>query len=174
MAVSGCEETFEAARPVLELLGRGVNYVGPDEVARLVKICHNVFLGVVTQAMAEVTILAQKGGASRAGFLSFLNDSVLGSTFSRYKTPAMVNLDFTPTFTLPLLRKDFDLGLTAARTLEVPMPLASSAANIVTAAIGAGYRFEDFAVLIEEQGRASGLVLESEDAEVDDGLGERE
>jgi len=170
MAVSGDEETFEAARPVLELLGKGVSYVGPGEVARLVKICHNVYLGVVIQSLAEITVLAQKGGASRAGFLSFMNDSVMGSTFSRYKTPALVNLDFTPTFTLPLLRKDFDLGLAAARQLEVPMPVASAAANLVAAAIGAGYRYEDFAVLIEEQAHSSGLRLEPEGVEVDDGL----
>jgi 3-hydroxyisobutyrate dehydrogenase-like beta-hydroxyacid dehydrogenase len=172
MAVSGREETFEAARPVLEVLGRSVSYVGPDEVARLVKICHNVFLGVVIQSLAEITVLAQKGGATRAGFLSFMNDSVMGSAFSRYKTPALVNLDFTPTFTLPLLRKDFDLGLAAARTLEVPMPLASATATLVAAAIGAGYRYEDFAVLIEEQANASGLDLEPEGVEIDDGLGQ--
>jgi len=76
----------------------------------LVKICHNMFLGVVTQCMAEITVLAEKGGIERSAFLEFLNDSVMGSTFSRYKTPAFVNLDFTPSFTPVLLRKDFDLG----------------------------------------------------------------
>ena len=58
-----------------------------------------MLLGVVTQAMAEITVLAERGGVSRAAFLDFLNDSVMGSTFTRYKTPAFVNLDFTPTFT---------------------------------------------------------------------------
>ena len=56
-------------------------------------------LGVVAQCMAEITVLAEKGGVARADFLEFLNDSVMGSTFTRYKSPAYVNLDFTPTFT---------------------------------------------------------------------------
>ncbi len=170
MAVSGPAAAFEDAKPLLELLGRGVTHVGPDETARLVKICHNVFLGVVTQSLAEITVLAEKGGTSRAAFLEFLNNSVMGSTFTRYKSPALVNLDFTPTFTMPLLQKDFDLGLAAARELEAPMPVASAAAALVASAIGAGHRTEDFATLLLEQARRSGIELKPEDVEVDDGL----
>jgi 3-hydroxyisobutyrate dehydrogenase-like beta-hydroxyacid dehydrogenase len=170
LAVSGPREVFDRAEPILRELGRGVTYVGEDEVARLVKICHNVFLGVVSQSLAEITVLAEKGGVRRAAFLEFLNNSVLGSVFSQYKTPALVNLDFTPTFTMPLLRKDFDLGLAAARTLEAPMPVASAAAQLVASAVGAGLVEEDFAALILEQARRSGLVLKSEEASIDDGL----
>ena len=170
LAVSGSRETYAAAEPLLALFGARVTYVGEDEVARLVKICHNVLLGVTIQALSEVTVLAEKGGASRAAFLEFMNHSVLGSMFTRYKTPALVNLDFTPTFTMPLLLKDFDLGLTAAHDLQAPMPVASAAAALVASALGAGYRTEDFAAVILEQARRSGITLASEDAEVDDGL----
>jgi 3-hydroxyisobutyrate dehydrogenase-like beta-hydroxyacid dehydrogenase len=171
LAVSGSRAAFDAVLPLLSLLGRAVTYVGEDEVARLVKIAHNVFLGVVTQSLAEITVLAEKGGASRAAFLDFLNNSVMGSVFSRYKTPAFVNLDFTPTFTNPLLLKDFDLGLGAARDLEAPMPLAAATAALVASAVGAGYRTEDFGTLLIEQARRAGLALEPENVPVDDGLG---
>ncbi|GHJ38486.1 3-hydroxyisobutyrate dehydrogenase [Streptomyces sp. TS71-3] len=170
VAVSGPRPVFDQVEPLLGLLGRGVTYVGQGEVARLVKIAHNVFLGVVTQSLAEITVLAEKGGVSRAAFLEFLNDSVMGSVFTRYKSPALVNLDFRPTFTMPLLRKDFDLGLEAARELEVPMPVASATAQLVAGAIGAGQVDEDFATLILEQARRSGLDIEAEDASMDDGL----
>jgi 3-hydroxyisobutyrate dehydrogenase len=170
LAVSGSRKTFAAAEPLLALFGARVTYVGEDEVARLVKICHNVLLGVTIQALSEVTVLAEKGGASRAAFLEFINHSVLGSMFTRYKSPALVNLDFTPTFTMPLLLKDFDLGLAAAHDLEAPMPVASVAAALVASALGAGYRTEDFASLILEQARRSGITLASENAEVNDGL----
>jgi 3-hydroxyisobutyrate dehydrogenase-like beta-hydroxyacid dehydrogenase len=171
LAVSGPREAHDEVLPLLELLGSGVTYVGEGEVARLVKICHNVFLGVVIQSLAEITLLAQRGGTSREAFLDFLNDSVMGSTFSRYKTPALVNLDFTPTFTNPLLLKDFDLGLEAGRKLGVPMPVAALAAQLVASAIGAGHDKDDFATLILEQARRSGIELEPEDADVSDGLG---
>lgn len=170
LAVSGPRESFDEVEPLLRLLGRGVTYVGEDEVARLVKICHNVFLGVVIQSLSEITLLAERGGTSRAAFLEFLNDSVMGSTFTRYKSPALVNLDFAPTFTMPLLSKDFDLGLAAAHDLEVPMPLAAAAAQLVASAVGAGHRDVDFAALILEQARRSGLDIAPENVPVDDGL----
>lgn len=170
LAVSGPRDAFDEVQPLLACLGRGVTYVGEGEVARLVKICHNVFLGVVMQSLVEITLLAEQGGTTRAAFLEFLNDSVMGSTFSRYKSPALVNLDFTPTFTMPLLSKDFDLGLAAAHDLAVPMPLAAAAAQLVASAVGAGHVDEDFATLILEQARRSGVTLQSEHVAVDDGL----
>ena len=170
LAVSGPEDAFNDTEHLLNALGHGVTYVGDGEVARLVKICHNVFLGVVTQSLAEITVLAEQGGASREAFLAFLNNSVMGSTFTRYKTPALVNLDFTPTFTNLLLRKDFELGMEASRELGVPMPMAALASELVASAIGAGHTEEDFATLLLEQARRSGVTLKPENVVVDDGL----
>lgn len=170
LVASGPREAFDQVAPLLDLLGAGVTYVGDGEKARLAKICHNLMLGVVAQCMAEITVLAEKGGMSRAAFLDFLNNSVMGSMFTRYKTPAYVNLDFTPTFTPILLRKDFDLGMQAARELDVPMPVAAAAQQMIQALIGSGHTEEDFAALLEQQARASGLELISEEADIDEGL----
>jgi 3-hydroxyisobutyrate dehydrogenase len=170
VAASGPRAAFDAAEPLLAEFGRGVTYVGEGEAARLVKIAHNVFLGVVIQSLAEITVLAERGGVSREAFLDFLNDSVLGSTFTRYKSPALVNLDFHPTFTNVLLRKDLQLGLSAGKQLDVPMPLAAAADMLVAQAIGAGYTDDDFATLVLEQARRSGYQIEPENVPVDDGL----
>ena len=170
VAASGPRTAFDAAEPLLAEFGRGVTYVGEGEAARLVKIAHNVFLGVVIQSLTEITVLAERGGVSRAAFLEFLNDSVLGSTFTRYKTPALVNLDFHATFTNVLLRKDLQLGLSAGKRLDVPMPLAAAADMLVAQAIGAGYTEDDFATLVLEQARRSGYEIEPENVPVDDGL----
>jgi 3-hydroxyisobutyrate dehydrogenase len=170
MVASGPRDAFDQVAPLLDLLGAGVTYVGDGEKARLAKICHNLMLGVVAQCMAEITVLAEKGGMSRAAFLEFLNDSVMGSMFTRYKTPAYVNLDFTPTFTPLLLRKDFDLGFETARELDVPMPVAAAAQQAIQALIGSGHTDEDFAALLEQQALASGLDLVSEESDVDEGL----
>ena len=168
---SGPKPAFDAARPFLEMIAPAASYVGDGELARIVKICHNVFLGVVTQSLAEITVLAQKAGVPRHAFLDFINQSVMGSTFSRYKTPAFVNLDFKVTFTPTLLRKDLDLGLDAARRYGVPMPLASITRDVVQTLIGRGMADEDFAKLLVMQAEASGLKLESEHVAVSDGLG---
>jgi 3-hydroxyisobutyrate dehydrogenase len=167
---SGPKAAFDAALPHLELIAPAASYVGEGELARIVKICHNVYLGVVIQSLAEITILAQKAGVPRHAFLDFMNQSVMGSTFSRYKTPALVNLDFKVTFTPKLLRKDLDLGLDAAKRYEVPMPLASATRDIVQTLIGHGMDDEDFAKLLVLQAQASGLTLEPENVPVGDGL----
>ena len=167
---SGPKGAFDAALPYLKMIAPAASYVGEGELSRIVKICHNVFLGVVTQSLAEITVLAQKAGVPRHAFLDFINQSVMGSTFSRYKTPALVNLDFSVTFTPALLRKDLDLGLDAGRRFGVPMPLASLTRDIVQTLIGYGMTEEDFAKLIVLQAQASGLELEPENVPVGDGL----
>jgi 3-hydroxyisobutyrate dehydrogenase len=172
VVVSGPAAAWEAARPYLELFGAGATYVGEGDVARLVKICHNLMLGVVAQSLAEITVLAEKGGVSRAAFLEFLNKSVMGSMFTRYKTPAIVNLDFTPTFTPALLFKDFHLGFEAAEKHGVPMPVAAAAQQAVQALMGFGYEDTDFMALLELEARASSLQLEPENVPVSDGLQE--
>jgi 3-hydroxyisobutyrate dehydrogenase-like beta-hydroxyacid dehydrogenase len=168
---SGPRRAFDAALPFLRMIAPAASYVGEGELARIVKICHNVFLGVVTQSLAEITVLAQKAGVPRHAFLEFMNDSVMGSTFSRYKTPAFVNLDFKVTFTPELLRKDLDLGLDAGRRFGVPMPLASLTRDIVQMMIGRGMVDQDFAQLLVLQAQASGVALAPEGVPVDDGLG---
>jgi 3-hydroxyisobutyrate dehydrogenase-like beta-hydroxyacid dehydrogenase len=168
---SGPKRAFDAALPTLKLIAPAASYVGEGELARIVKICHNVFLGVVTQSLAEITVLAQKAGVPRHAFLDFINQSVMGSTFSRYKTPAFVNLDFKVTFTPKLLRKDLDLGLDAGRRFEVPMPLASLTRDAVQTLIGRGMTEEDFAQLLLLQAEASGIKLSAENVAVSDGLG---
>jgi 3-hydroxyisobutyrate dehydrogenase-like beta-hydroxyacid dehydrogenase len=171
--VSGPKAAYDKARPYLDMMGVGSSYVGEGELARIAKICHNVMLGVVIQCLSEITVLAQKAGMPRHAFLDFLNKSVMGSMFTRYKTPALVSLDFKITFTPQLLRKDLDLGLDAARTFQVPMPLASITRDLVQSLIGNGLDDGDFAKLIVQQARASGLQLQSENAPVDDGLSPR-
>ena len=168
--VSGPRAAYDTALPYLDALGQGSSYVGEGELARMVKICHNVFLGAVIQSLVEVTVLAEKGGVKRHAFLDFINKSVMGSTFTRYKSPSLVRLDFTPTFTPPLLKKDLDLGLDAADKTGVAMPLTALTREIVQSLIGRGHVEDDFATLLLQQADASGLKLVKEDVAVDDGL----
>ncbi len=170
IVASGPKAAFEMSEQLLNVIGEGVTYVGEGELARMVKICHNVLLGVVTQSLAEITVLAEKGGVPRHALLDFINKSVVGSMFTRYKSPAFVNLDWTPTFTAPLLRKDMDLGLSAGEKLGVTMPVATATREMVQQTIDAGRVDCDFGILLELQAAASGVQLQPENVEVDDGL----
>jgi 3-hydroxyisobutyrate dehydrogenase len=170
VVASGPRDAFDAVSPYFSAIGQGVSYVGEGELSRIAKICHNVMLGVVIQSLAEITVLAQKAGMQRHAFLDFLNKSVMGSTFTRYKAPALVNLDFHVTFTPELLRKDIDLGLSAGKEFGVPMPLASITRDMVQTLIGHGFADQDFSTLLLLEAKAAGIELKPENVPVGDGL----
>jgi 3-hydroxyisobutyrate dehydrogenase-like beta-hydroxyacid dehydrogenase len=158
LAVSGAASTFRRAKPYLDEIAGTVVYAGEEEQSRLVKLCHNLYLGMLVQALIEVISLAEKGGTSRAAFLEFLNGTVVSSDWVRMRTEALVNSDWTPTFTTELLRKDFDLGLGTARSLEVPMPVGSAVYQLIQSAIGTGSRDVDFLSLYEQQAAGAGIA----------------
>jgi 3-hydroxyisobutyrate dehydrogenase len=177
--ISGAETACKTAMPFLEAIApQGVSYVGEGELARVCKIAHNVMLGVVIENLIEITLLANKMGVPRQAFLAFMNNSVMGSMFTRYKSPALVNLDWTTTFTPELLRKDIDLGLSLGREWDVPMPVTAAAREVLQSHFGAatlksnpdGYLQQDFAALMETMALASGMKLTSENKNVPTGL----
>jgi 3-hydroxyisobutyrate dehydrogenase-like beta-hydroxyacid dehydrogenase len=157
IVASGPVEVFERARPYLDAMTRVAVYAGAGEQSRLVKLCHNLYLGMMVEALVEVVTLAEKGGTSRAAFLEFFNSSALTSDWIRRRSPELARRDWTLTFTNELLRKDFDLGLGEARQLEVPMPAGSTVYQLIQAAIGHGLRNEDFLSLYGMRARAAGL-----------------
>jgi len=177
--VSGTEGACKTIMPMMEAIApAGVSYVGEGELARICKIAHNVMLGVVIENLIEITLLANKMGVPRHAFLAFMNNSVMGSMFTRYKSPALVNLDWTTTFTPELLRKDMDLGLGLGREWDVPMPVTAAAREVLqnhfgTAILQANpeaYLEKDFAAMMETMALASGMKLESENKNVPTGL----
>jgi 3-hydroxyisobutyrate dehydrogenase len=177
--VSGPEEAFVEIKPALLIIaGRGAAYAGAGELARMCKIAVNLLLAVVNENMMEVTLLAQKAGVPRHAFLEFLNNSVMGSVFTRYKTPALVNLDWTTTFPPTGMRKDMDLGLSIARELGMPMPVTSAVREVLQSHFGAAqlrpdpaaYLQKDFSALLETLALLAGVKLESENVAVSDGL----
>ena len=177
--VSGPEAACKVVTPMIEVFApKGVSYVGEGELARICKIAHNVMLGVVIENLIEITLLANKMGVPRHAFLSFMNNGVMGSMFTAYKSPALVNLDWTTTFTPELLRKDLDLGLALGREWDVPMPVTAATREVLQAHIGAAmlkpdakeYLEKDFATLMESMATASGMKLESENKNVPSGL----
>jgi 3-hydroxyisobutyrate dehydrogenase len=177
--VSGPRDAYDKVKPLLTTIApRGAAYAGEGELARMCKIAVNLMLAVINENMMEVTLLAQKAGVPRHAFLEFLNNSAVGSIFTRYKTPALVNLDWTTTFHPAGMRKDIDLGLSIARELGMPMPVTAATREVLQGHFGAAtlqpdpdaYLMKDFAALFETIALLAGVKLESENVAVSDGL----
>jgi 3-hydroxyisobutyrate dehydrogenase len=176
---SGPESAFRKMEDMMKVVApKGVSYVGEGELARICKIAHNVMLGVVIENLIEITLLTNKLGVPRHAFLAFLNNGVMGSMFTAYKSPALVNLDWTTTFTPELLRKDLDLGLELAREMDVPMPVTAATREVLQSHFGAAtlqknpeeYLQKDFAALMETMALAAGMRLLPENKPVPTGL----
>ena len=171
MVSSGPKDLYSSVEPYLQAMARKVMWVGEGELARVWKIAHNTMFGVVIQNLCEITVLAEKAGIPRHVFLESINDSVLGSMYTRYKTPMLTNLTFEQvTFTPKLLLKDMDLGLSAARAHGVTMPTAAATRESVARMVGRGYDDVDFAVLLVETAKDAGLELKPENVKMSDGL----
>ncbi|GAC1390086.1 MAG: NAD(P)-dependent oxidoreductase [Variovorax sp.] len=171
VVASGPKPLYDQAQPYLQAMARKVMWVGEGELARIWKIAHNTMFGVIIQNLCEITVLAEKAGIPRHVFLESINDSVLGSMYTRYKTPMLSNLSFDQvTFTPKLLLKDMDLGLGTARAYGVAMPAAAATRESVARMVGRGHEDIDFAVLLLETARDAGLELTPDNVKMSDGL----
>jgi 3-hydroxyisobutyrate dehydrogenase len=170
-AVSGPEEVFDGVVDLFEQLGKSATWVGEGELSRLVKLGHNLFVAAVMQALVEALTLAEKGGVKRSAFLDFINNSAIGSMFTRYKAPTLANLDYEPRFTATGLLKDVDLGLAETRRLGVPLTLIGLMRPLLQSVVGHGWAEDDFNRLLDLQALASDLQLKSENVVIDNGLG---
>ncbi|SMC81393.1 NAD(P)-dependent oxidoreductase [Polynucleobacter kasalickyi] len=171
MVSSGPKELYDTVEPYFQAISRKCMWIGEGELARVWKIAHNTMFGVVIQNLCEITVLAEKAGIPRHLFLESINDSVLGSMYTRYKTPVMTNLTFDQvTFTPELLLKDMDLGMAAAKAHGVAMPSAAATRESIARMVGRGYGDIDFSVLLVETAKDAGLELKSENKVVSDGL----
>lgn len=161
--ISGDEAAQDVTEELLGHIGRAVWRAGDAAQANVVKLCVNALLAVTMQSVAEIAVLADRAGVSRAALMAFLNDSAVGSPFTRYKTANVVELEFPPTFTPEGQRKDVRLALDLSHELEVPMPVLNTTevafSRLVSGGLGEG---RDFAALILEVARDAGYELTAE------------
>ena len=122
--------------------------MGDAEHSRTLKLAINAGLAVTAQIMAELIVFGENSGIERATLLHAMGESVLGSPFVRYKTPALVAHDYSATFTTNLLIKDLQLALDVARSAELSLPVIELVNSLTHLASTKGYGENDFASLL--------------------------
>lgn len=148
LIVSGDESDVEAARPVLELIGPTMTYVGPGEAARVVKLAVNVLLAGTAALLAEIVVLAEAWDIDRSVLITVLQRSAVGSPFIAYKAPSLMARDYDATFTLAMVLKDLGLARDAAESVSVPMPVAELVARESLEGCEEGLAALDFMALL--------------------------
>jgi 3-hydroxyisobutyrate dehydrogenase-like beta-hydroxyacid dehydrogenase len=145
--VSGPAEAIERVGPILLAIGRSVHVVGEAEEARIVKLAVNLVIGGIAELLAEALVLGEASGVSRRALLEVMGDSAAGAPFVKYKTEALLNDDFSATFTTALMEKDVDLMLEAAEEAGVELPIAAHLKELLQATAADGYAGHDFMAL---------------------------
>jgi len=120
---SGDEKAYEAAKPLLELLGKKHHYLGDGDQARYLKLAINLMLAVTAAMFGEAMALASKGQVDWRQAVAVMNDSVIASPLIGYKAHMVAERDFTPMFTVSQMAKDLDLALAAAHEVHVAAPV---------------------------------------------------
>ena len=155
--VSGDEEAFARTETLLRDIGPNVFYVGPGEEARVLKLALNLMIAGNAQLIAEALVLGEANGLDRAKMLEVMGASAAGSPFVKYKSAALVQDDFTATFTGYAMWKDLAMALAAAHDASAPLPVTATIQQLIEGCIGSGWGELDLMALLPRLRREAGL-----------------
>ena len=165
LMVAGTRETFERLKTLLEdfsdhpVTGQGhkVTYVGENGLALVMKIATNSNLAVQMLAFSEAVLLAEKSGIARQTAVDVLTHSAIASPMVQYRGPFVLKLPETAWFDVNMMQKDMLLALELGRQVDVPLPTAAAANEMLTSARAIGLVHEDFAVMFDALAKMSGV-----------------
>jgi 3-hydroxyisobutyrate dehydrogenase len=136
--VGGSEAGFEAARPVLSVLGNDIVYLGPSGSGVLMKLINNFICGVQLASLAEGLSLIEAGGLDRDKALAVLTNGAPGSPLVKSASTRSASGDPTINFYLRLMAKDITYAMAEGAARGVPMQTAAAGLAVFQHAIDAG------------------------------------
>ncbi|ARF56998.1 2-hydroxy-3-oxopropionate reductase [Streptomyces gilvosporeus] len=158
--VGGDKADFDAARPVLEAVGKTVVHCGPHGAGQTVKAANQLIVAVNLEAVAEAVVFLEKSGVDLAAALEVLGGGLAGSTVLARKKATLLARDYTPGFKLELHHKDMGNALDAARTVGAPLPVGAVAAQLIASAVARGDGALDHSALLRGVELLSGYGVE--------------
>ncbi|WP_410586900.1 2-hydroxy-3-oxopropionate reductase [Amycolatopsis sp. lyj-23] len=156
--VGGADDDFEAARPILDALGKTIVHVGPHGAGQVVKAANQLVVGGTYGLIAEAVVLLEASGVDAATGLDVLAGGLAGSRILELKRKSMVDRQFAPGFRIDLHHKDMGIALAAARQADVALPLTGLVAQLVAAGRAMGYGSLDHSALLKVVEQLSGRV----------------
>ncbi|NLU72727.1 2-hydroxy-3-oxopropionate reductase [Streptomyces sp. HNM0575] len=158
--VGGEQETFDAAKPVLEALGKTIVLCGPHGSGQTVKAANQLVVAVNIEALAEAVVFLEKSGVDLAAALDVLGGGLAGSAVLARKKGAVLSGDFRPGFKVDLHHKDMGIVTDAARDVGAAVPAGALLAQLVAALRQQGDGGLDHSALVRGVRRLSGEKTE--------------
>jgi 3-hydroxyisobutyrate dehydrogenase len=154
--VGGPAAAFEAARPILENMGKAVIYAGGAGMGQAAKICNNMILGATMVATAEAFVLAEKLGLDAQTFFD-ISSKASGQSWSMTSycpVPGPVpsspaNREYQGGFASGLMLKDLKLALAAATAAGASVPMGAQAEALYQIFANNGGESQDFSAIVK-------------------------
>jgi 2-hydroxy-3-oxopropionate reductase len=154
--VGGSEEDFQAARPVLDVVGKTIVHVGPNGAGQTVKAANQLLVAANIQALAEALVFLEAYGVDTRAAVSVLGGGLAGSKVLEMKKDNMLDRSFEPGFRIELHDKDLGIVISAAREVGVVIPLGALLAQLMASAKAVGDGGLDHSALLRGVERLSG------------------
>ena len=136
--VGGEAADFEAAKPVLDAVGKTVVHVGPAGAGQTVKAANQLIVAGNIELVAEAIVFLEAYGVDMKAALEVLGGGLAGSTVLARKGASMLAGEFNPGFRLQLHNKDLGIVQSAAREAGVVIPLGAVVSELVAAMVARG------------------------------------
>jgi 2-hydroxy-3-oxopropionate reductase len=161
--VGGEPEDVEAARPVLDALGKTIVHVGPAGSGQTVKAANQLIVAANIQVLAEAVVFLEAYGVDTKAALEVLGGGLAGSTVLQRKGTNMLTREFAPGFRLALHHKDLGIVTSAAREAGVVIPLGAVVSQLVAALVARGDGGLDHSGLLKLVAELSGRANKKEE-----------
>lgn len=120
--VGGSEAGFARAHPVLQALGTTIVHVGPSGAGQVAKVCNQVVVAMVIEAVSEALVLGVKAGVDPARIVDVLQGGLASTKVLEMRGDNILGGRFDPGFRVRLHLKDLKNALELAREAGVVMP----------------------------------------------------
>jgi 2-hydroxy-3-oxopropionate reductase len=146
--VGGRSHDFEAARAILDVVGKTVVHVGDDGAGQTVKAANQMIVAGVIAVVSEAIIMLEAGGVPTDTALAVLQGGLAGNTVMNVKGESMLARQFQPGFRIDLHHKDLGIALAIARETGVAVPVTAIVSQMLAAARASGLGSLDHSALL--------------------------
>ncbi|KPL60002.1 NAD(P)-dependent oxidoreductase [Rossellomorea vietnamensis] len=120
--VGGEENTFNLAKPLLELMGSNVIYQGKSGAGQHTKMCNQITIASNMMGVSEALLYAKKSGLNPENVLKSITSGAAGSWSLSNLVPRMIEQDYAPGFYVKHFIKDLKIALDSAKEMELRTP----------------------------------------------------
>ena len=159
--VGGESSAVEKIRPILDVIGDNLVYMGKSGNGQLTKLVNQLLYNISCAAMAEILPMAVKLGLDPEAICSVVTTST-GQTFANvFFTPLILKNDFKPGYSLARAYKDMATAAEISGQMKIPLPVFFAALQTYQLALIQGYGNENKGAMIKVWEKALGVEVRS-------------